>query len=86
MICRALAGILCLALSAIAFGETGGNDELRLIPYPQEVAALSGRLQLGPPEYQLVGRVSETTKIATQSLESYLPGKGKPMTGRLGSV
>jgi Glycosyl hydrolase family 20, domain 2 len=61
-------------------------DILELLPYPQEVKLLGGRLLLGPTDRKSDAAPSETEQIAAQSLGRYLPKKGQPVTIRMGSV
>lgn len=60
-------------------------DDIRLIPYPQNITKLSGRLQLGPAQC-VIPHPSGTTAVASGSLSSYLPRSGSSVTVRLGSV
>ena len=58
-------------------------DDIRLIPYPQNITKLSGSLQLGPAQY-VIPKPSGTTEVASGSLSSYLPQSGSSVTVRLG--
>jgi hypothetical protein len=72
-----------------AFRVTRGStdaDGLRLLPHPQEVKLLAGRLPLGPPNNEAAAKPSETEEIARQSLARYLPRKGPIVNVRLGSL
>ena len=60
-------------------------DDIKLIPYPQEVTRLSGSLPIGPARY-VIPNPSGTTKVAEGSLSSFLPKSGRAVTVRLGSV
>jgi hypothetical protein len=61
------------------------DDEIKLIPYPQEITKSAGNLALGPAEY-VIPHPSDTTAVAASSLSSYLPKSGNSVTVRLGSV
>ncbi len=62
------------------------SDILELLPYPQEVKLLGGTFLLGPADHKAYAVASETVHMAVQSLSSYLPQNGRPVTVRLGSV
>lgn len=58
---------------------------LALLPYPQQVSQLPGRLALGPLRVESV-TVSATVGIAERSLASYLPKRGPGVVVRIGSL
>ena len=43
-------------------------EMLQLLPYPQQVTRLPGKIELGPPEAKLDGKASPTEQVAIQSL------------------
>lgn len=59
--------------------------DLPVIPYPQHVTALGGRLRAGPPRYEATSD-TPTVRLARRSLSAYLPGSGAPIRVRLGSL
>ena len=59
---------------------------MKLLPYPQEVQTMDGRLPLGPPEVVTDGPLSDTERLACRSLKQHLPRGGKSVIVRLGSV
>ncbi len=71
---------------AAGWGSAAPMEKPRLLPYPKEIEYSSGNLPLGPAEYVAGRAVSETERVARQSLESYLPRQGKAVPVRLGSV
>ncbi len=74
-------------LSMVCTTHAGADgDPLMLLPYPQEVKTLPGRLPLGPSSCATQGERSATEKVAAESLGSYLPKSGKAVRVRLGSV
>ena len=80
---------LLLVLCATAAGRACRASEanrLELLPYPQEVEPLGGRLPLGPPDCKTAVAPSTTEHVAVRSLAGYLPKQGKAVTIRLGSV
>ena len=77
------AGAGCGACTPCAASST---DALELLPYPQEIQRLGGTLLLGPPDRKTDGAASDTVRTAVQSLSTYLPRTGRPVTVRLGSV
>lgn len=60
-------------------------NSIKLVPYPQDLKILAGRLPLGPAQY-VVPHPSKTTSVAACTLSRYLPKSGKHMAIRLGSV
>ena len=62
------------------------SDDLRLLPYPQNVERLGGSLAVGPANYVTGSTQSSAVEIAKQSLNSYLPKTGKKTLIRLGSI
>jgi len=79
--------VLCAIMCAVVAGgsPTVADDEIKLIPYPQEITKSAGNLVLGPAEY-VIPYPSDTTTVASGSLSSYLPKSGDSVTVRLGSV
>jgi hypothetical protein len=71
---------LCIAAAA------PDASRFDLLPYPQEIKPLDGRLPLGPPTLKTEGPPSATQQIAEQSVRGYLPKSGNPVTVRLGSI
>jgi hypothetical protein len=82
------AALLLLALAPVAgrADTAAGAERLVLLPYPQEVQLLGGRLAAGPPACETVGAMSATERIAAESLGRYLPRTGPKVPVRLGSV
>jgi hypothetical protein len=78
-----LAGAYCRISQA---REVAGNPPLDLLPYPQDVKLMPGRLKLGPPACGSCGALSATERIAAESLRRYLPRTGPPLIVRLGSM
>jgi hypothetical protein len=78
-----LGGAICGVRTAFGASRAG---ILELLPYPQEVKLLGGGLKLGPADCKLFGAPSATDQLGMQSLVSYLPQKGQPVTVRMGSV
>jgi len=76
-------GIMCILGCGIAGAVE--RDDIRVIPYPQEVVHVEGSLRLGPARY-VIPSPSAVTAVAAESLSSYLPRSGRAVTVRLGSV
>lgn len=60
-------------------------DDIRLIPYPQQLTRAKGSLKPGPAKY-VIPKPSDTTKVASESLSSHLPKSGATVAVRLGSI
>lgn len=72
--------------------EPGQGLVLKVVPYPQEISTIEGRLPLAPPLCVTQRVPSDTEALASATLERYVgrgaatPGVNSPMIVRLGSV
>ncbi len=62
------------------------SGPIKLLPYPQQVTAGDGELRLGAAKFQTGFQQSSVANMAMTSLRNYLPGAGKNIRVRLGSV
>jgi len=77
--------VMC-ALPVHAAPQGRKAQDLKLLPYPQEVRLTGGTLPFGPAQRVTHGAVTAMQRTAIESLNSYLPRKGNAVRARLGSA
>ena len=85
LLCILVIAAVCLLAAQVTFGQEGGMENIKLLPYPRQIGWGEGSLNVGPASY-VITDPSDTTAVTQGSLDSYLPDSGASMTVRLGSA